>query len=84
MEKKDIILLRTFLKKKNAWETYVTNVRMQNRKLNRAFFPFAELKRKRDIIDYSFTWSETPQGHDYWEKLHYEYRTMLNETQSKQ
>jgi hypothetical protein len=29
------------------------------------------LKTNRDI-DHSFTWVNTPQGHQYWEKLHQE------------
>lgn len=27
------------------------------------------IKDKRFILNYSFDWSKTPQGHDYWEEI---------------
>jgi hypothetical protein len=29
----------------------------------------------KDSIDYSFIWANTPQGHDFWQQLAFEFET---------
>ena len=37
----------------------------------------------RDIIDFSFKWRETRQGHDYWENLNDFYKVYFTNTYEK-
>lgn len=37
----------------------------------------------RDIIDFSFKWRETRQGHDYWENLNDYYKVCSTNTYEK-
>lgn len=75
-------ILRDFLKKRNAWGEFVFNTRKSS--TTTPFYPFKENTKAKDIIDYAFYWCETPQGHDYWAKLHYEYRKLMEKYETSQ
>ena len=75
-------ILRDFLKKQNAWGEFVFNTRKSHTAT--PFYPFKENIKAKDIIDYAFCWGNTLQGHDYWEKLHYEYRKLMEKYETSQ
>lgn len=61
-----------FLERNNAWEKFERNFIKQGKDVR---------SYKRDCKIYklihisgAFTWTETPEGHDYWEKLHVKWR----------
>lgn len=65
-------LFYNYLESNNALDKYLSNVTG----------PYAQLDywtKARSIIDYSFTWSETPQGESYWFNLHNEWEEITYE-----
>ncbi len=66
-KEKNIQLFRTFLKENNALESYIHNFRI-NRK--DSYFFWHKEKDHSQFILAAFGWRGTPQGHDYWERLH--------------
>lgn len=87
MEKKQLTyrelkkLFIDFLKKENAHERYLHNIRIQRnyefKTLQNYIDPLTidtirktiQLGYTSGLVDRGFCWADTPQGHDYWEKL---------------
>jgi hypothetical protein len=69
--------LYKFLKEKRALKEYVENIMCQHKPCY--YYDTANYNRTHDIlqlildnknsIDYSFVWSVTPQGVDFWHRL---------------
>jgi hypothetical protein len=72
--------LYKFLYKHNVLYSYVDNIanlkyNSTKRTIARDFLcgksSLLSLLNECGNIDHSFTWAETPEGHDFWSKLHY-------------
>lgn len=48
-----------------------------------AFSLFENISDPCDFINYSFTWSETEQGHMYWKELHRKWNILYRRTTTK-
>ena len=66
----------TFLKSKNCFNDYLTNVLFDKKE---RFPTFLQSRNStRSIIDASFTWRETKNGHFYWSSLNQEWNRALD------
>lgn len=67
----------TFLYNNNALKPYKDNMlKSSNHKL-RILNPFYGMHNYNGIISSAFVWSETPQGHTFWDKLDNEWHHIL-------
>ena len=75
-----------FLKENKCANEYFKNFFKRHERIEynelafRNYFSQFEL---RDIIDFSFKWQETRQGHDYWENLNDYYKVRFTNTYEK-
>lgn len=58
-----------FLKTNNAFDAYYENINEGGSKQSDFVWRFFSRGHISGIIDNSFIWSNTPQGHDYWSNL---------------
>lgn len=72
-----------FLKKNNAWEKYIRNLRCsyrQNYSVQTLFSLiclYPKLKRPRNFIMGDFQWSTSLEGFDYWDNLYTKWCTQI-------
>lgn len=59
-----------FLLRKDAYIDYVSNLIIHSRKYYRDKYETAFNNSMLYVIDSSFTWQITPQGHLFWKELH--------------
>ena len=71
---KDIRIFRKFLYDNDALEAWYKN--RKNYKWRKKGSVFAPLSKERFIIG-AFSWSETPEGVNYWIKLYEKWKRML-------
>ena len=82
-------LLYKFLKQHRCLKEYVDNVLEQKGCCNYVdtykhdHNIIALLIAARASIDWSFTWSDTPQGQKFWEKLDREFLSLTHQWQHK-
>lgn len=62
-------LFLNFLNEHKALENFMNNIKRDS---NMTLYLMPSYYY--DIIDLSFTWSNTPQGHDYWKKINKKWR----------
>lgn len=65
-----------FLKNKNCFNDYLTNVLFDKKERFPTFLQ--ALNSPRSIIDRSFTWRYTKNGHFYWSSLNKEWNSTLD------
>ena len=80
--------LYKFLKKHRCLKEYVDNVLEQNRcnyvdTYKHDLDIIALIIAAGVSIDWSFTWSDTPQGQKFWEKLDREFLSLTHQWQHK-
>jgi len=61
-----------FLENNNAKELFYENNKKQN------------LLYDEDIFYSSFDWTESPQRHDYWLNIHYEWYSLIKKQKAKE
>lgn len=61
-----------FLKENNCLERFNKNLYKQERSWE---YLYAKLYSFHDTIDKAFTWASTPEGYDFWHKLHQKIQT---------
>lgn len=72
-----------FLKKNNAWEKYIHNLRCSYRENYSAQTLFSliciypKLKRPGLFIMSDFQWSASLEGYDYWDSLYTKWRAQI-------
>ena len=85
-KKKDICSFKKFLVREHVFNTFVKNIEHKDNYFKRDFH-FENLKQyfecedliAQDFLSYSFDWSNSLQGHNFWEKLDYKWRQLLRE-----
>ena len=70
MIKSELKYLTSFLKENDCYYQYIKNY---NNYSNEYYMPLTILKYSYNLINNSFTWRETNEGFDYWEKIHEEW-----------
>ena len=95
-DKDQIFILRQFirfLKENNSLEYFCDNVKEQNGKQQDKKTLLLSMREKRttqnityyliNIIDRSFYWARTPQGHEYWKRLNERWRQSFTISKEK-
>lgn len=67
----------------NFWDTISTDLKNRFRRnfemLNRRYMDFEKFLNRNNtdrlIIRKAFTWTETPEGYDYWKRIHKTWKT---------
>lgn len=74
-DKKDVKFLFRFLKSKGLFIKYMKELFKQKNEeaVERLFEKRHGTESFAEIIDYSFCWSETEDGHDFWSKINKEF-----------
>ena len=68
-------LLIVFLKKKKVYLKYIKYAMNPNWVMDHIKFDF----NANDIINSSFYWMSTPEGHEFWSNLNQEYKVFYDE-----
>jgi hypothetical protein len=68
-------LLIIFLKKKKVYLKYIKYAMNPNWFIDHITSQFIT----KEIINYSFCWVSTPEGHEFWSNLNQEYKSFYNE-----
>ena len=55
------------LKTLEAYEKYYDNIRKV-----KSLLTIENCSTMEDVINHSYSWSNTPEGHDFWAEIHYE------------
>lgn len=63
-----VALLFHYLRRRNVLVQYTNNFVFERRRI----IPYPQ-----DIIDFSFYWDKTPQGHEFWRLIHEEWKKYL-------
>jgi len=76
-----------FLKNNDIYKKFLDNLRREMRVRNRATYykrfwysinTFCNDVQELDYINNAFFWKDTPEGHDFWERYHYEWQDICN------
>jgi hypothetical protein len=67
--------IENFFKQNNILKEYYVNLKKSKRDIN-----YSQLI---GLVSYSFTWSDTPQGHSFWRKVHDDFNEYVNENINK-
>lgn len=67
---------KKFLRKHKAYDLFKLNTLRDISSLP-DISEYFKTGRAADYIDRAFTWSDTKEGHDFWEKLHDEWRDIV-------
>jgi len=62
---KDVFI--DFLNKHNIKEKFINNLMIER---NVELDVFIEIARPEDYIDNAFHWAQTPEGYEFWGKIH--------------
>jgi len=82
------------LKKENAYKEYIKAIKKQRKKefinwenyiniltIKSLKGCFINISNIVYLIDYSFTWSSTKEGHDFWSELDIKWRDKMKDTE---
>lgn len=84
MDRLEVInLFKDFLQKNNINFNEFLLLNKDLHSKGYAFLLFESISDPCDFINYSFTWSETEQGHMYWKELHNKWNKLYHRTKTK-